>query len=332
MNQRKKSNLSLVLIAAAIVVIVIIVVIIAGMRMKQLPELIQGQVETASYRVSGKVPGRVLEIRVEEGDTVCAGDTLVILEAPDVEAKLAQADAARRAAEALQHKARKGARSEQIEGAFQLWQKAKAGVEVAEKSYNRVNRLFEQGVLPEQKRDEAYAQYQAMVASEKAAKSQYDLAVKGAQAEDKEAAGAQVARAEAAVSEVNSYIAETVLTAPQSGIVTEIYPQIGELVGTGAPLLNIALLNDIWFVFNVREDRLPSLTVGAETEVYVPAFDKNVKVRISRVKEVGSYAVWKATKALDRYDLKTFELKAEPVDSDPLPGVRPGMSAILNAD
>ncbi len=332
MNHRKKSNISLVLIAAAIVVIVIIVVIIAGLRMKQLPELIQGQVETASYRVSGKVPGRVLEIRVEEGDTVCAGDTLVILEAPDVEAKLAQADAARRAAEALQHKAQAGARSEQIEGAFQLWQKAKAGVEVAEKSYNRVNRLFEQGVLPEQKRDEAYAQYQAMLASEKAAKSQYDLAVKGAQAEDKEAAGAQVARAEAAVSEVNSYIAETVLTAPQSGIVTEIYPQLGELVGTGAPLLNIALLNDLWFVFNVREDRLPGLTVGTEAEVYVPAFDKNVKVRISRVKEVGSYAVWKATKALDRYDLKTFEVKAVPVDPNPLPGVRPGMSAILNAD
>lgn len=332
MNQRKKSNFSLVLIAAAIVVIVIIVVIIAGMRLKQLPELIQGQVETATYRVSSKVPGRVLEIRVEEGDTVCAGDTLVILEAPDVEAKLAQANAARRAAEALEHKAQHGARSEQIEGAFQLWQKAKAGVEVAEKSYNRVNRLFEQGVLPEQKRDEAYAQYQAMVASEKAAKSQYDLAVKGAQAEDKEAAGAQVARAEAAVSEVNSYIAETVLIAPQSGIVTEIYPQIGELVGTGAPLLNIAMLKDLWFVFNVREDRLPGLTVGTETEVYVPAFDKNVKVRIARVKEVGSYAVWKATKALDHYDLKTFELKAVPVDSDPLPGVRPGMSAILNAD
>ena len=134
------------------------------------------------------------------------------------------------------------------------------------------------------------------------------------------------------ISEVNSYLAETVLTASESGIVTEIYPRVGELVGSGAPLLNVAMINDMWFVFNVREDRLPGLTAGTETEVYVPAFDKNVKVRIARVKEVGSYAVWKATKALDRYDLKTFELKAVPVDSDPLPGVRPGMSAILNAD
>jgi len=255
MDKRKKTNFSLVLVAAAIVVVIIIAVIIAGLSIASKPELIQGQVETGDYRVSSKVPARVLEIRVQEGDSVCAGDTLVILEAPDVEAKLAQANAAREAAEALQNKAQKGAQREQIEGAFQLWQKAKAGVEVAEKSYNRVNRLFEQGVLAEQKRDEAYAQYQAMVASERAAKSQYDMAVNGARAEDKAAAGAQVARANAAISEVNSYINETVLLAPQSGVVTEVYPEVGELVGSGAPLLNVALLNDVWFVFNVREDR-----------------------------------------------------------------------------
>ena len=176
MDKRKKTNFSLVLFAAAIVVVVIIVVIIAGLRLASQPELIQGQIETGTYRVSSKVPARVLEIRVEEGDSVCAGDTLVVLEAPDVEAKLAQANAAREAAEAIQLKARNGAQREQVDGAFQLWQKAKAGLEVAEKSYNRVNRLFEQGVLAEQKRDEAYAQYQAMLATERAAKSQYDMA------------------------------------------------------------------------------------------------------------------------------------------------------------
>lgn len=332
MDKRKKTNFSLVLVAAAIVVVIIIAVIIAGLSIASKPELIQGQVETGDYRVSSKVPARVLEIRVQEGDSVCAGDTLVILEAPDVEAKLAQANAAREAAEALQNKAQKGAQREQIEGAFQLWQKAKAGVEVAEKSYNRVNRLFEQGVLAEQKRDEAYAQYQAMVASERAAKSQYDMAVNGARAEDKAAAGAQVARANAAISEVNSYINETVLLAPQSGVVTEVYPEVGELVGSGAPLLNVALLNDVWFVFNVREDRLPGLTVGTQAEVYLPAFDKTVPARITRIKEVGSYAVWKATKALDQYDLKTFEVKAVPVEEASLAGARPGMSAILNRE
>lgn len=329
MDKKQKSNLSLVVVAAVIVVVVIVAVIIAGLSIASQPEIIQGQVETGSFRVSSKVPARVLEIRVQEGDTVCAGDTLVILEAPDVEAKLAQANAARSAAEALERKANNGAQREQVEAAFQMWQKAKAGVEVAEKSYNRVNRLFEQGVLAEQKRDEAYAQYQAMVATEKAAKSQYDMAVKGARAEDKSAAEAQVARAEGAISEVSSYIDETVLTASQSGVVTEIYPEIGELVGSGAPLLNVTKLNDVRFIFNVREDRLPGMTVGSEIEVYIPAFDKTVQAKITRVKEVGSYAVWKATKSLDQYDLKTFEVNAKPVDENQLKGVRAGMSAIL---
>lgn len=328
--EQKKKNFSIVLLSAAIIVVAIVAVIIVGLNMSEQPEVIQGQAEANDYRVSSKVPGRVLEIRVEEGDSVCAGDTLVILQAPDVEAKLAQANAARAAAEALATKADNGAQKEQIEGAYQLWQKAKAGVEVAEKSYNRVNRLFEQGVIAEQKRDEAYALYQARIADEKAAKSQYDMALKGARSEDKNAAEAQVHRAEAAVSEVSSYIDETVLTASEDGVVTEIYPEVGELVGTGAPLLNVVVLSEPWFVFNVREDYLPGLTVGTETEVYIPALDKNVQVRITRIKEVGSYAVWKATKALDEYDLKTFEVKAVPVNAAEVAGLRPGMSAVMN--
>jgi len=324
----KKKNFTPVILAATIVVVTIVVVIIIGLNLNNRPEIIQGQVETGDYRVSSKVPGRVLEIRVEEGDTVCAGDTLVILEAPDVEAKLAQAGAAKLAAEAQQRKASNGAQSEQIEAAYQMWQKAKAALDVAEKSYNRVNRLFEQGVLAEQKRDEAYAQYQAMAATERAAKAQYDMARNGARAEDRSMAGAQVMRAEAAVSEVNSYINETVLLASTDGVVTEVYPEIGELVGTGAPLLNVAKLNDVWFLFNVREDLLPGLSVGTDTTVYIPAFDCEVPVRINRIKEVGSYAVWKATKALDQYDLKTFEVKAVPAGKIP-DGMRPGMSAII---
>lgn len=327
--EKKSKNITPVILAAAIVVVAIVVVIVIGLNINDRPEVIQGQIETADYRVSSKVPARVLEIRVEEGDSVCAGDTLVILEAPDVEAKLAQADAARLAATAQQRKAANGAQGEQIESAFQMWQKAKAALDVAEKSYNRVNRLFEQGVLAEQKRDEAYAQFQAMAATEKAAKAQYDMARNGARVEDKAMAGAQVLRAEAAISEVNSYINETVLLASHDGVVTEVYPEVGELVGSGAPLVNVARLNDAWFLFNVREDKLPGMAVGTELSVYIPAFDVEVPVKITRVKDVGSYAVWKATKALDDYDLKTFEVKAVPAGALP-GGVRPGMSAIIS--
>lgn len=176
---------------------------------------------------------------MKEGDKVKAGDTLAILEAPDVKAKLSQAQAAEQAAQALNEKAQRGTRQEQLQTAYEIWQKAKAGVEIAEKSYNRVNRLFEEGVMSAQKRDEAKAQFDAMSATEKAARSQYEMAKNGAQREDKAAAAAQVERAKGAVAEVSSYIDETILTASADGEVTEIFPKAGELVGTGAPIMNV---------------------------------------------------------------------------------------------
>lgn len=329
MNQTRLKNLSPILVAALIITVIIIVVIAVGLNLNSQTEVIQGQVEANDYRVSSKVPGRVLEIRVEEGQSVSAGDTLAVLEAPDIEAKLAQATAAREAAQAMARKADNGAQHEQIEAAYQLWQKAKVAVDVTEKSYTRINNLFEQGVMPEQKRDEAYAAYQAAIADERAAKSQYDMAEKGARAEDKSAAEAQVQRADAAITEVKTYMNETILTAAHNGVVTEIYPEVGELVGTGAPIMNVSRIGEYWFVFNVREDYLPGMKANTELNIYVPAFDKTVKSKITRINDVGTYAVWKATKALDEYDLKTFEVKAVPVNFEELDGIRPGMSAII---
>lgn len=325
----KKKNLNVIIVCTAIIMAVIATVVVVGLCIPEPEEIIQGQAETSDYRISSKVPARVLEIRVSEGEIVSKGDTLVILEAPDIQAKLAQAEAAYKAAQAIEQKARTGARQEQIQSAYELWQKAIAGREVAEKTYNRVNRLFESGVMAEQKRDEALANYRAMIASENAAKSQYDMAVNGSRHEDINAAQAQVTRAEGAISEVSSYVNETVLIASADGVVTEIFPEIGELVGSGAPIMNVSKIDDVWFTFNVREDMLPGLTVGQEVMVYVPAYDKDVKVKITRIKEVGSFATWKATKALDKFDLKTFELQAYPLDQSELLGLRGGMSAII---
>lgn len=208
-----------------------------------------------------------------------------------------------------------------------MWQKAKAGVEIAEKSYNRVNRLFEQGVMSAQKRDEAKAQFDAMAATEKAARSQYEMAKNGARQEDKAAAAAQVERAKGAVAEVSSYMDETILTAAADGEVTEIFPKVGELVGTGAPIMNIARLDDMWVTFNVREDFLKDFTVGEEINAFIPAFDKEVKFKVTYMKDLGTYAAWKATKTTGQFDLKTFEVKAVPVEK--VEGLRPGMSAII---
>lgn len=328
--KKEPKNINVVIVCAALIVVVIAIVVLVGMSIPEPKETIQGQAETSDYRVSSKIPARVLEIKVKEGDKVSKGDTLVILEAPDVEAKLTQANAAYSAARALEQKAATGARQEQIQSAHEVWQKAVAGREVAEKTYNRVNRLFEQGVMAEQKRDEALANYKAMLASENAAKSQYDMAVNGNRREDISAASAQVSRAQGAVSEVSSYINETVLTASADGIVSEIFPETGELVGSGAPIMNISKTDDIKFIFNVREDMLPQFAVGEVVKVYVPAYDKTAEVKISRIKEVGTFATWKATKALDKYDLKTFEVQAIPLRPGELKGLRAGMSAIMD--
>ena len=305
----------------------VIVALIGFLALGRDPDIIQGQVEVSEYRVSSKVPGRILELRVKEGDFVKAGDTLAILDAPEVRAKMSQAQGAESAAAALELKAQNGARKEQIQGAFSVLQQAKAGYEIAEKSYNRVQRLFDEGVMSAQKRDEAFANYKAMEAQMKAAQSQYDMAVNGARMEDKMAASAQVNRAKGAVQEVNSYIHETVQIAQKEGEVTDIYPKIGELVGTGSPIMSIAMMEDMWGTFNVREDQLNGMQVGSEFTVFVPAFNKEVKMKVYHLKDQGSFAVWKATKANGQYDLKTFEVKARPVEK--LEGLRPGMSLII---
>ena len=309
---------------ALLVIIGIIAVVIVGSLFAFKPdtETIQGQADVTEYRVSSKVPGRILRYYVREGDHVKASDTLALLEAPDVTAKYDQARAAEAAAQAQREKADKGARQEQKQAAFEMWQKAKAGLAIAEKSYQRVKNLYDQGVMTAQKLDEATAQRDA-------ARAQYDMARNGAEREDKQAAAALVARAQGAVSEVKSYVDETVLTALADGEVTEIFPQVGELVGTGAPIMNVAMMNDMWVSFNVREDRLALFSVGKVIDATVPALDgRAVRLKVYAMKDLGSYAAWKATKTTGQFDMKTFEVKAAPVA--PVAGLRPGMSVLFN--
>lgn len=323
----KKQHKNIIITAACTTLVVAVVAVIGAMSIKQEPETIQGQVEVSEYRVSSKVPGRILEIRVKEGDYVNVGDTLAILDAPEVRAKMTQAQSAENAAAAMDEMANNGARQEQVRGAFAVLQQAKAGLEIAQKSYNRVQRLYDEGVMTAQKRDEAFANYKALEAQVKAAQSQYDMARNGARSEEKKAAAAQVNRAKGAVAEVNSYIHETMQIAQMAGEVSDIYPKVGELVGTGSPIMSVSLMNDIWGTFNVREDQLDGMKVGSIVTAFVPAFKKEIRMKVYYIKDQGSYAVWKATKSNGQYDLKTFEVKARPMDK--LEGLRPGMSLIL---
>ena len=327
MTEKALVHKRILLMVAVFTLAIVAIGLIGTLAFKSEPEVIQGYVEVSEYRVSSKVPGRVLELRVKEGDYVKVGDTLAILDAPDVKAKLAQAQSAESAATAMDQMANNGARREQINGAFALLQQAKAGLEIAQKSYNRVQRLYDEGVMSAQKRDEAFANYKALEAQVKAAQSQYEMAVNGARREEKLAAAAQVNRAKGAVQEVSSYINETMQIAQKEGEVSDVFPKVGELIGTGSPIMNISILDDMWGTFNVREDQLNGMQVGSTITAFVPAFNKDIEMKVYYIKAQGSYATWKATKANGQYDLKTFEVKARPIK--PFEGLRPGMSLII---
>lgn len=289
--------------------------------------IIQGEAEVTEIRISSKVPGRIAKFFVEEGSYVKRGDTLAVLSTPDIDAKLAQAKAAREAASAQKQKASTSARAEQIQGAREMWHKAKTGVDIAQKSFNRVQNLFDKGVTTAQKRDEAEANLNASIAQEKAAKAQYDMTLNGAQKEDREAANALWEQASGAVAEVESYIDESYLISPIDGRITEKFPNIGELVGTGAPIMNVADLGDKWGAFNMTEDRLVKYKMNDIIQAYIPALDQAVEMKIYYIKDLGSYAAWKATKVVGQYDRKTFEVRARFVNNQL--EVVPGMSLIL---
>lgn len=326
-SSEKKVNIGIAFIGLGVVLAVLFVVGLFINRAE--PQLIQGEVEASEVRISSKVPGRIHQFFGEEGLLVKAGDTLVVLDSPELTAKLGQATAAKEAAVAQNQKAIKGVRKEQIESARQLWNKAVVGVDIAQKSYDRVQKLFEKEVITAQKRDETKAQYDAAIATAQAAKSQYDMAVAGAEAEDKAVAQAMVNRATGAIEELESYINETVLLAPISGQISEVYPKRGELVGTGAPIMSIVDLDDVWFTFNVREDLLGGIKNGTVLQVSVPALGNEVvEVKVTYIKALAAYATWKSTSATGGFDAKTFEVRAKP--SGKTAGLLPGMSAVVN--
>lgn len=325
----KNSSYNLLLGILALAVIILVILIVGYIVSKDNgPKYIQGEAEATEYRVSGKVPGRVEEFRAVEGSFVHKGDTLVVIDSPEIRSKIAEANAAKAAADAQRKKAMNGARSEQITGAYELWQQAIVQEDVLRKSFERVQNLYDQKVISAQKYDETKAKYDAACAQTKAAKSQYDMAVAGARSEDKEAAVALVDRANAAVDLVNSYMGELYLTAPADGIISDIFPKVGELVGTGSPIMTVQDLADMWFTFNIREDQLHSLQIGDAIQLEVPALDhKTVDATVYYLRARESYATWKATKEIGEYDTKTFEVRARP--NEPVEGLLPGMSVLI---
>lgn len=326
----KRRETAVLMVSLLIVVLLVAALAIIGLFMLKPPaEVIEGQADATSVRVSGKLPGRVLEVYVKEGDMVHQGDTLIHIHSSLAEAKLYQATEMEKAAAAQNQKIDAGTRQPIIQGARDLVSQAAAAREITKKTYDRMQNLYSEGVISEQKRDEAKAAYDGAVAAEKAAQSQLKLAEEGAQREDKASAKAMVGVAKGGIREVNALLEDQYLTAPCDGQVDEIYPEVGELVSLGTPLMSILKINDKWVTFNVREGFLKDFKMGGKIKVMIPALDKKkTELEVYYIRDMGSYATWRATKATGDWDSRTFEVKARPTET--LVDLRPGMTVILD--
>ena len=320
-----KKDKALLLTVAVVIFILAALAIVGFICLKPGPDTVQGQGEATEIRVSGKLPGRVEEIYVEEGQHVKAGDTLVRVVSTLVEAKLAQAKAMELAAQAANSKVDAGTRPQIVQAAKELWTQAQAASGITKKTFDRMQALFEKGVISEQKRDEAKAAFDAAKAGEAAAKSQYELAVSGAQSQDKEASSAMVEVAKGGIREVDALLEDEYLVAPCDGEITVIYPNVSELVATGAPMMTLQK-DDHWAVFNVRETMLKDIALGTKLKVWIPALDKHVDMKVFYIKDLGTYANWQATKSTGDYDARTFQIKCRP--EKPIENFRPGMSVV----
>lgn len=320
----KKTIVTLLIIVAILGFITYTFIVV----LKKQPVVLQGEVEAKEYKIASKVPGRVLDIAVKKGQKVNKGDFIFSIDSPEINAKLDEATAARSAASAQSRKAQNGAQPEDITAAYSTYVKAEAAAQFAEKSYQRIQNLYDEGVVPEQKRDEVETQMKAARETANAAKAIWQKAEKGAREEDKAAAAALVKRADAAIEQVQSYLNETSINAISDGEVSGINVQAGELVATGFPVVTLLNLDDIWVTFYLREDYLSQFKMGTTFKAKIPGLENNeFDFKVSYINPAGDFARWNATKTSGDFDLKSFEVEARPVAT--IPGLRPGMTAIV---
>lgn len=324
MNQKTKGILAL----AAGVAVLGLLGLAALLLARPAPETLQGEADATKVDVAAKVAGRIATIAVKEGSSVAKGDPVATIESPEIRARLDQAEAAKAGAEAQSRKADAGAREEEVRAAKSQWDRARHAAELAEVTFGRLERLARDGVVPNQRRDEAEAQWKTSRDAAEAAKAGYDLALAGARREDRDAANALVTRAAGAVDEVKAFLAETTVSAPAAGEVYRRNVEPGEVVPAGFPIVTLVDLTDVWVTFQVREDRLDRLKMGTTVPARFPALGAGeIPLTVFFVAPQADFATWRSTSAQGGFDLKTFEVRARPPKT--ATGLRPGMSAVV---
>ncbi|HSP86175.1 MAG TPA: efflux RND transporter periplasmic adaptor subunit [Psychrobacter sp.] len=321
----------------ALVILVILGVIAYGLyksTQNSEPKIItlQGQMQMQQTSIAAKVPGRIAKILVTEGDAVTVGQQLIEMDSPEINAKINQARAGKQIAQSQLDKAENGARPQEIAQAKAAWQANKAASDLAENTYQRVNRLYEEGLMARQKRDEAYAQYLATQDQTEAARLQYELAMEGTRSEDKSAATAQVAQVDAQLEEALVAKEEANLKSPISGVVDNVIVNAGEVIGQGVPLLTLVNTNDQWVVLNVTETYLNQFAIGQRFMGTIPALSSPEKpytkqFTVYATSTLSDFATWRPTNNDDGFDVRTFEVKARPTAPDRR--IRSGMSVIV---
>ncbi len=325
MNKKTLSTIAVLAVIIAFITYTFIIVL------KKEPVVLQGEIEAKQVKIASKIPGRISEIAVKKGQKVRQGDFIFSIDSPEIDAKLADATAARSAASAQSRKAQNGAQAEDITAAYSVYVKAEAAAQFGEKTFTRIQNLFNEGVVPEQQRDEAETKMKAARETANAAKAVWQKAEKGARQEDKDAASALVGRADAAIQEVQSYLAETSINAISKGEVSGINVEEGELVPTGFPVVTLLDLEDIWLTLYVREDYLSRFKIGNTFVAKIPGLEnKEYQFTVSYMSPTGDFARWNATKTSGEFDLKSFEIEARAVEK--IEGLRPGMTAVIQLD
>lgn len=321
------TNKKIALTAAFICVLAIFIAIVWWLWPQPHAELLHGEVEVREIRLASKVAGRVSALYVQEGDKVQAGQLLFELASPELNAKLAQAEAAEAATKAQQDEAEAGLRSEEIEMVRLDWQRALVQQNLLQTTLQRMKNLHAEGLVSQQQLDETVAKAKASTDQASAAEARFTMASVGARDEQLRAVQAQNRRAVAAVAEVEAYRQEIFMRSPINAEVADIVIQVGELAPTGYPVITLANPNDVWVTFTIREDKLNALVPGTEFTAFVPALNKSLGFRVSKLNALPSFANWKQVRGTPGYDLKTFQLEALPVHPEPL--LRAGMTVIL---
>lgn len=327
----KTTNKILVISFAVILLTILTLSILGIFLMRDKDIIVQGQIEAEEYNISGLLPGRIEDIYVKKGERIEKGDTLVHIISREMLAEYEAQKSLESVASLQSEKIDAGSRKQLISIARELWDGAKADLRLAKTTYERIKTLYEDSIVSLQRRDEVEAIYKSALAAERAAYYQYQIAIEGAQEQDKASAKAMASAAKSNSEVVKALLNDSKLISPISGEVATIALNEGELSSIGTSIMTIIDIKNPYLVINIREDLLKNFKIGEIITCDIPALAlKDVSFTINYIAPLGSFATWKATKDSGGYDLKTFEIQAIPTVK--INDLRPGMTCLIKID